>query len=181
MTSAQRIDSLQTSVRELQIEFEKFFNGARAVPPVELQEEIQGEIRALRNANLRSVEDNFRLSQVEARFNSFSEMFGRRLRQEEEGRGPTAAAAERSRGPDPRRGVVVDDGLDPAAVDALYRGLASGSGRGPKFDQESFRGYLQKQVVAIRAKSGCSKVRFRLEPEGDRMKLKAKPIRDSDD
>lgn len=178
MKPTQRIDHLQSSVRELQIEFEKFFNGSRAVPPVELQEDILGEIRALRNANLRSVEDNFRLTQVEARFNSFSEMYGRRLRQVEEGRGPVVAAGERARRPDPRRGVVVGDGLEPAAVEALYHGLASGSGRGPKFDQESFRGYLEKQLAAIRSKTGCSKVRFRLEPEGDRMKLKAKPIRD---
>ena len=178
MSTAQRIDRLQTSVRELQIEYEKFFNGARAVPPVELQETIQGEIRWLRNANIRSVEENFRLGQIEARFNSFSELFGRRLRQVEEGRTPGVNVGERSRRSDPQQGVVVDDALDPSAVETLYHGLASGPGRGPKFDQDSFRGYLEKQVAAIRAKTGCSKVRFRLEPEGDRMKLKAKPIRD---
>jgi hypothetical protein len=174
MNPQQRIERLETAVRELRVEFEKFFNGARDVPPEDLREEIQGEIRVLRNANLRAVADNFRLSQVEARFNSFSEMFRRRLRNVEEGRGAVPAVARPPR-IDPRRGVVLGDSVDDDAVEALYAGLARGGGN-PRFDLDSFRGYLEKQVGAIRAKTGCARVRFRLEPDGDRLKLKAKPL-----
>ena len=143
------------AVREMRIEWEKFFNGSRTVPPEELRDEIQSEIRALRNSNLRGVAENFRLSQVEARFNSFSELYGRRLHQVEEGRGPLAVVATR-RGPelDPRRGVELGESLDPAAVEALYHGLSRGPGAGPRFDLESFRGYLAKQVGTLRARTG---------------------------
>lgn len=177
MDPEQRIDRLQRTVRQMRIEYEKFFNGARDVPPEDLREQIQGEIRALRNSNLNSVAENFRLAQVEARFNSFGELYGRRLRQAEEGRGPLLVPGQRrAQRFDPHRGVEVGDDLDPAAVEALYQGLSRGPGQGPRFDLESFRDYLGKQVGALRARTGCARVRFRLEEEGDRLKLKAKPL-----
>ena len=177
MDAQHRLDRLDGAIRELRVEWEKFFNGSRQVPPEELREEIQGEIRALRNVNLRSVADNFRLAQVEARFNSFSELFNRRLRQAEEGRVPgVAPVPERQRTFDPARGVVFGDDVGGAAVEALYHGLARGPGGPPRFDLESFRAYLEKQVGAMRAKTGCSRVRFRLEPDGGQLKLKAKPL-----
>lgn len=174
MNAQHRIERLESAVQEMRVEFEKFFNGSREVPPEDLREEIQGEIRQLRNANLRAVADNFRLTQVEARFNSFSEMFRRRLRDAEEGR-RTVPAASRPRSVDPQHGVVMGGAVDDEAVQALYAGLARGGGK-PKFDLDSFRGYLEKQVGAIRAKTGCARVRFRLVPDGDRLKLKAKPL-----
>lgn len=163
----------------MRIEYEKFFNGARAVPPEELREQIQIEIRVLRNSNLRGVAENFRLSQVEARFNSLGELYGRRLRQVEEGRGPLVVATPRREARfDPDRGVELGENLDPAAVEALYQGLSRGPGEGPRFDLESFRGYLEKQVGALRARTGCSRVRFRVEADGERTKLKARPLTD---
>lgn len=158
------------------MEWEKFFNGAVAVPPEDMREEIGSEIRSLRNSNLRGLAENYRLNQLEARFNSYSELFGRRLRQSEEGRGP-GLPNPRERQPrlDPSRGVLLGDRVDTATAEALYDGLAK-AGRPPRFDLETFRGYLEKQVGALKAKTGCRQVRFRLEADGDTVKLKAKPV-----
>ncbi|HEX2162379.1 MAG TPA: hypothetical protein VHM02_00370 [Thermoanaerobaculia bacterium] len=175
MTPQQRIDRLESAIRALQIEYEKFWNGARDVPPADLADELRAEIRALRNLNLRGVADNFRLQQLEARFASTSELANRRLRQREEGRGPRPVV-ERRPAHDPRAGVVVGDRLEPAAVEALYAGLARGTPAGPGFDLERFRAYLERQLETIRARTGCRQVRFRLEPDGERLKLKAKPL-----
>jgi len=178
MDLLQSIDRLDKAVRNLRIEWEKFFNGAIAVPPEDLRDEIGSEIRRLRNSNLRGVAENYRLTQVEARYNSYSELYGRRLRHSEEGRGPgLAPLKDRAPRRDPRQGVILTDGVDTAAAEVLYEGLAK-AGQGPRFDLESFRGYLEKQLGALKAKTGCTQVRFRLEPDGDTMKLKAKPLRD---
>lgn len=177
MTPQQRIERLESAIRDLHVEYEKFFNGARETPPSEMAEAVRGEIRFLRSANLRAVADNWRLAQAEARFASYSELHNRRLRQREEGRGPRAASAiERRPTHDPRQGVVVADRVDPEAAEALYAGLARASAGGPGFDLDRFQAYLEKQVETIRAKTGCRQVRFRLEPDGDRLKLKAKPL-----
>jgi hypothetical protein len=179
MNPEQRIDRLEHAISTMRVEFEKFFIGARDTPPEELREGIQGEIRVLRNSQLRAAADNFRLAQMEARFNSFSELFNRRLRVAEEGHRPSPAARFTApRGEpqiDPHRGVVVEGKLDSKVVEGLYVGLAAG-GRGPKFDLDTFRGYLEQQMETIRARTGCSRVRFRVEDDGGRLKLKAKPL-----
>lgn len=181
---SQRIDRLDGMIRQLRIQYEQFFNGALEVPPEQLRSEVQGELRSLRQANLKGVEENFRLSNLEARFNSYSEMFGRRTRNLEEGRGlegrrdaGSRPGAER----DPERGVTVGDEVEQEAVEALYQGLhRSGSSR-PRFDMDSFRSYLDRQLHTIRRKTGCDRVVFRIAEEQGKMKLKARPVRESSD
>ncbi|HMB54933.1 MAG TPA: hypothetical protein VKU40_16570 [Thermoanaerobaculia bacterium] len=175
MNPEQRLDRLEQGIATLRVEFEKFFNGAADVPPDDLRDSLRTEIRALRLANLKAAADNFRLAQLEARFNSFNELFNRRLRVAEEGRRPSVRVP-RERGFDARRGVVVEGTLDSEVVEGLYAGLSAGKGRGPKFDLDTFRGYLEKQMETIRARTGRQRVRFRVEDDDGRLKLKAKPL-----
>jgi hypothetical protein len=163
--------------------------------------------------------DRFRLGDLEARLNSYTELFSRRLREREEGRprgghaaaapalaaagaaapgmaaGPgtaagfaAAAAPPASPRYDPRAGVIFGRSPDPEAVAALFEGLtaagqggtAAGAGAamaaGPRFDVASFGSYLQRQAAAIRDKTGCDDVQFRLATEDGKLKLKARPV-----
>lgn len=171
------LDLIARDVRQLQVDFERFFNGALPIPPEELRTRIQTQIRSLRNLNLASV-DSFRLGDLEARFNSYNELFNRRLRDREEGRRPGAVHApppERRRY-DPREGITLGGSVEPEAIEALYNGLASRPGDGPKFDLDSFEKYLARQVAALREKTGCDQVQFRLAEEDGKLKLKARPV-----
>ena len=47
-------------------------------------------------------------------------------------------------------------------------------GRAADFDR--FRDFVVRQVHSIRESTGCERVRFRIESEEGRLKLKAKPI-----
>lgn len=170
------LDQLGTDIRKLQIDFERFFNGGLPFPPEELRTRLQTQIRNLRTLNLSSV-DSFRLGDLEARFNSYNELFNRRIRDREEGRHQGArplVAAEKPRY-DPAKGIVFGANVDPAAVEALYQGLA-GRGEGPRFDLDSFQTYLARQAAALREKTGCSEVQFRLADEDGKLKLKARPV-----
>jgi len=173
MTKQRELDRLDAGIKHLKVEFERFFNGALIVPPNELRDRIQAQMRRLRDDPMLSFADHFRLTQLEARFNSYSELFNRRIRQKEEGRAPAGGEPEAAL--DPRSGVVVGEELRPDAVEALYVGLCRGE-RTPRFDLESFKSYLDRQAEAIRSKTGCSKVRFRLVEEDGRTKLKARPL-----
>lgn len=171
------LDHLQRDVRQLQIDFERFFNGGLPLPPEELRNRIQAQLRNLRNTNITAAVDNFRLNDLEARYNSYNEMYNRRLRDVEEGRGPhrVVAVVERPRF-DPRGGIVFGPEIDSAAAEALYHGLVSGPGDGPKFDLDSFQTYLRRQTEAIRQKTGCGEVQFRVAEEDGKLKLKARPV-----
>jgi hypothetical protein len=174
---SEALDQLARDVRQLQVDFERFFNGGLPFPPDELRGRIQALLRNLRNTNITAAVDNFRLGDLEARFNSYNEMYNRRLRDREEGRHPhrVIAFVETPRF-DPRGGIVFGSEIDSDAAEALYRGLISGPGDGPKFDLDSFQGYLRRQTAAIREKTGCTEVQFRVAEEDGKLKLKARAV-----
>ena len=171
------LDQLQRDIRQLQVDFERFFNGGLPLPPEELRNRIQAQLRNLRNTSITAAVDNFRLNDLEARYNSYNEMFNRRLRDVEEGRGPhrVVAFVEKQRF-DPRGGIVFGSEINSEAAEALYHGLVAGPGDGPKFDLDSFQTYLRRQTEAIRQKTGCDEVQFRVAEEDGKLKLKARPV-----
>jgi hypothetical protein len=171
-----RIDQLESSIQQFRIDAQRFFAGDLPQPPDPLRERIQSQLRQLRGANLKGAAVDFRLTQLEARFNSHLDLFGRRLREQEMGGGRRVTADEPSH--DPERGVVIGAQADRSATEALYKGLYLRSGtRNPKMDLERFQSYLDRQAQAIRAKTGCDEIQFRVADQDGKLKLKAKPIR----
>jgi hypothetical protein len=173
------LDQLNVEIQKLRVDFERFFNGALPFPPDELRNRVQSQIRTLRGMSLQSAVDSFRLGDLEARFTSYNELFNRRVRDLEEGRHAAARAVLPHPEPkryDPEKGIVFGEHADPAAAEALYQGLAASPGDAPRFDLDSFQTYLAKQVAAIREKTGCSQVQFRLAAEDGKLKLKARPV-----
>lgn len=173
------LDHLNRDLQQLRVDFERFFNGSLLSPPDELRGRVQTQLRNLRGVNMTSAVDSFRLGDLEARFNSYNELFNRRLRDREEGRQPGVRhvppppAARRF---DPMQGILFGERIDPEGAEALYQGLAAAPGGAPGFDLDSFQTYLTRQVAAIRDKTGCAEVQFRLSPEDGKLKLKARPV-----
>lgn len=167
------IAALESLVDQYRVDGQRFFAGDLKLPPDELRDRITSTLRRLQSSNLTTSADSFRLGALEGRFNSHSELFGRRLRERE-----TGTAVHRPQEPKPRhdpvQGVLMShDG----SVEALYKGLyAQGSGRSG-MDLERFRGHLQKQAEAIRAKTGCTDIQFRIAEEQGKKKIKARPIK----
>jgi hypothetical protein len=178
---SEAIDQLGRDLQQLRVDFERFFNGALPIPPEDLRNRVQAQLRQLRNISITTAVDNFRLGDIEARFNSYNELFNRRLRDREEGRQPQAAppAPPPARRYDPEKGILVGDRVDPEAAEALYQGLASGPGDSPRFDLDTFQTYLVKQAATLRAKTGCTEVQFRVAVEDGKTKLKARPVQGS--
>jgi hypothetical protein len=158
------------------VEADKFLVGA--VEPKDFEKHRLKVVRALRELQQRSLKtaaEQFRLSSLEARFNSMSEMYGRRIRDREEGRGvrpPAPAAAAPAH--DPERGIRLGRDLEPASVEALLAGLVRGGGAAP--DLGSFRTYLGRQLEALEAKTGATAATFRLAVEDGKLKLKVRPV-----
>jgi hypothetical protein len=185
---SEAIDRLAAEIRQLRVDFERFFSGALPFPPDELRRRVQADLRQLRNVNAMTAVERFRLGDLEARHNSYDELFSRRLRDREEGRlragqAPLAPPPPQAPSPryDPGAGIVIGPSPDPHAVAALYEGLttvggAGGNAEGPRFDLASFSSYLQRQAAAIREKTGCAEVQFRLAAEDGKLKLKARPV-----
>lgn len=174
-----RLDELAAGIEQFRVDSERYFSGGLALPPEDLRTRLQSLLRDLRGAQLRGAAEQYRLGSLEARFNSFSELFGRRLREREEGRGPATARTfvpEQESTLDARAGVTLADAGQADAVEAIWRGLAGDGSGGRKLELETFRGYLSQQISAIREKTGAASVQFRVVEEDGKVKLKAKPV-----
>jgi hypothetical protein len=167
------LDRIDRGINSMKIEFERFFAGGLRIPPEEIRQKLQQEFRTLRNANINSAAENFRLGSLEARFNSVNELLNRRLREREEGR-PIVAREVRPQY-DAAAGITLGTVPDLEAVEALFAGMYRSSGN-TSVDLDSFRNYLAQQISGIRAKTGCDAVQFRVAVEDGKARLKAKPI-----
>ena len=163
------IDRLAASIQRFRVDSQRFFAGDVKLPPNALRERISADIRRLRGNSLKGASVNFRLGTLEAQFQSHQDLFGRRLRVREE----TDARAQAAKpAPDPKQGVVLGTANDGPAVEALYRGLHN-----PKMDLDRFRVYIERQAEAIREKTQCREIQFRIAVQDGKMKLKARPMR----
>jgi hypothetical protein len=192
----EELDGLEHSIKKLQIEWEKFFGGVEKKPPVDFATRVERLIRRYGEEEFRSNGERFRYQTLAARYNTFNELWQKRLRAREEGRivgihGSRAEhiAMERQAthhpGPPPaeRRsgeGEVRVSSGDDTQVRALFDQFlearkATGEGGAMKF--ESFQKVIAQQSARILSEKGAREVAFRLETKNGKVSLKAKPVR----
>jgi hypothetical protein len=188
------LDRLDVALRQLQVKWDLFFNGAERKPPSDLQAQVEALVRRYANAEIRNNGERFRYQSLGARFTSFNELWQKRLRAREEGKvfGQHGLRAERlpppgTPPPPAARAAVAaeeirvsDPSRDGDAVRALYERFVeerrrAGESQAPAF--ESFRDLIGKQTERIRAEKGAHAVDFRLETRNGKVSLKARIVK----
>lgn len=169
---------ISDAIHQFRVDVQRYFAGDINIPPETQKDRLTTRIRQLRNSGLRGVAENFRLGTLESQFNSQVDFYNRKMREREMGGQRRLAPVAEAAAPDPAQGVVYGKSGHDNAVEVLYKGIYLQSGsRTPSMDLEKFRDFVGKQAEAIRAKTGCSDIQFRVEIEDGKPKLKAKPIR----
>jgi hypothetical protein len=191
------LNQLETSIRQLQIEWEKFFAGMEKKAPLELKGRVEAMVRKYANAEIRNNGDRFRYQALTSRYASFAELWAKRMRAREEGRPaglhgtraphvalpvPSAVtatpAAARSAGGNEYR--VQHPEKDAAAVRDLYERFLEarrGTGEAGAVKFESFQKLISQQASRILTEKGAKAVDFRLETKDGKVSLKAKPVK----
>lgn len=171
------LDRLQRAIDQFRVDAQRFFVGDLQIPPESLKESIANDLRRLRPlATKGGTAGSYRLSSLEARFNSQVDLYERRMREQEQG---ARKSVEAPAAPDPTgEGVRVGSGGADNAVETLYKSLYMRDGKpSRKMDLEKFRSYIHQQTRTIQKKTGASGVNFRVAVEDGKMKLKARPIK----
>ena len=190
------LDILEKSIRQLQIEWEKFFSGIERKPPVDLRTKLEAMIRRYSNTEIRNNTERFRFQNLASRYQTFAELWAKRLRAMEEGRPVGLHGKAATLAPPPHHSPAVVERLasaaranevrvkdptgDTEAVRSLFNRFLearkeAGESGAVKF--ESFQKIIAQQSTRILNEKGASAVDFRLETKDGKVSLKAKPVR----
>jgi hypothetical protein len=194
---AEDLEQLEKGIKLLQIEWEKFFGGVERKPPNDQRTRLERLIRQYASGEIRNATERFRYQTLTARYNTFNELWNKRLRALEEGRplglhgralamheqfAPPPPLFQSEAAPPPRAGEIRVESpeLDVEAVRELFDRFLNarqqaGEKGGVKF--ESFQKLITQQTTRIITEKGAHAVDFRLETKDGKVSLKAKAVK----
>jgi hypothetical protein len=197
MALAEDLAEIEKQMRQLQIEWDKFFGGLEKKPPTDLKSRLEGVIRRHANVEIRNNTERFRYQTMVAKYNTLSELWSKKLRAREEGKAfgvhglkadvlpppPPPAPVPEKRAARPAAGNefrVQNPERDLDAVRALYDNFLvarqkTGEQAPVKF--ESFQKLIGQQASRILSDKGAQAVDFRLETKDGKVSLKAKVVK----
>ena len=196
MTLNDDLDTLEKSIRQLQIEWDKFFGGIEKKPPNELKTKVEAVIRRHANAEIRNNTERFRYQTMVAKYNTLNELWSKKLRAREEGKAfgvhglkadvlPPPAPAPAAPAPRAARGGgaefrVQNPERDLETVRSLYDHFLEArqrAGERAPVKFESFQKLIGQQASRILSDKGAQAVDFRLETKDGKVSLKAKVVK----
>jgi hypothetical protein len=191
------LDKLEEDIRKLKNKYDQFFAGIQKFPPMHERRVLEVYIFELGKQKMRDNTRRFRYSQLLTRYNQLRELWGRKMREREEGpldfRRRSAAlnepiepiapppAAPRVTSPKADPYVKVAAGTNGEEIKRLYRDVEKEHlklGKLPNITIEQLNSMIQKQSDLVRQKYHVDVVAFRVDVVDGKVKLKAKPIQE---
>ena len=193
----EELDKLEEDVRKLKNKYDQFFTGIVKTPPSFERHQVEAFIHELGKQKMRDNTRRFRFNTILSRYNQYREMWGRKMREREEGpldyrrrqaamteapreaARPAAPPPVTSAGPDPY--VKMTRGANGDEIRKLYAEIERENGKlgksaGLSIDQ--LAAMVQKQSDLVREKYNVNTVAFRVETVDGKVRLKAKPLQD---
>ena len=174
----EELDRLEYEMRRLKIEYDIFFNGGTARPPLDTKGRVETTIKRLYDARNISFSQRFRYNSLVARYNVMRELWRRQTQdREESGRPPTAEAlmALRDRLPTIR---FKDLQNEPEKISELYDTLIAAKRkcgeRVSGLSLEAFTEFLKGRVSQIKRELATDTVEFVVGVDNGRVRFTAR-------
>ncbi len=165
---------LQRTFRLLEREYEQWFSGALPKPPSDTQKICEDIVRRYNVSPPRNLSEQSLFSMLQARFNTYMEMWNRRTRLKEEGRLPGQREGKRSAAkPSPPPAAPSDPFRE--VFDSFVAAKQKAGEATTKLNYESFRKTLEKQADQIRAAKGFKDVDFGVTVKDGKVSVVARP------
>jgi hypothetical protein len=176
---------LDARLKQLRLEYEQYFMGARKREPQLLRGEVQKIIAYYANVPIRNTGHRFKFNNLRARFFAFRRHWDETQRKIEDGRYDKhrfqAELHDRERTAGEPEKPVPESPAPERELDRLFQDwvdarTATGQGTAG-LSRERLAQQLEQQAAALRQRFGVADVRFRVVVEDGRAKLKASPVR----
>ncbi len=175
---------LDVKIKQARNEYEQYFLGTRPREPQVLRGEVQKMVNYYTNVSISNTALRFRFNGLQARFFSLRRHWDSTLRKMDEGtyKRDVFKANLRRKAPTPQAAASPRTAKRTASeapdLFADYRAARERCGQSvERMDRARLDEQIARQREAIRAKTGCKDVQFRVVVEDGRAKLKAKPVR----
>lgn len=192
------LDKLEEDIRRLKNKYDQFFTGITRVPPSFERHQVESYVHELSKQKMRDNTRRFRFNTLLSRFNQYREMWGRKMREREEGpldfrRRQAAMTAEPPPPPPPPVAaprvtsgegdpyVRMAPGSNGEQIRRLYDEIEREHlkmGKHATLSMDQLAAMIQKQSEMVREKYHVKTVAFRVETVDGKVKLKAKPLQD---
>jgi hypothetical protein len=191
------LEKLEEDIRKLKNKYDQFFSGIQKMPPTMERHNLEVYIHELGKQKMRENARRFRFNQLLSRYNQYREMWGRKMREREEGpldfrrrqaalENPATPPVQRAAAPRVTSNgaesyVKLVPGANGEAIRNLYNQIEKEHqklGKAPNLTFEQLRSMVEKQSEAVRARYNVDVVGFRVDVVDGKVKLKAKPIQE---
>lgn len=179
MELSEQIAILERALQEHIRKWDRFFAGAeKAVPQIE-RERIARRIRMLSEQTVHRRAEQFRIEQLQHRFQTYSMNWERMLREREEGRaaaGGPVASQPAPTAPAERANAAAPGSVNPQEEVSLfdrYRAAKALQGHDVSVDRKTFDQQIEAQRQRIEARLG-QEVRFEVQVDDDNVRVVAR-------
>ena len=179
-TIEKNLKILEERIRALKIEWDLFFTGNRRVPPTKEQGELDQFVKTMKNTSIQDNGLRFKFQSVHSNFIAMSELWSKRLRQQEEGKIRVKPVRQTLMAAPPAQGVVISNpNGQQSRIKSLFKDFLTLSNPETVKDLnfQTFAVKISQQVEAIMRKTGCGEVQLSVRMEDGKVKLKAKPLK----
>jgi hypothetical protein len=162
---------LQKHIRK----WEMYFSGVERVPPQVERERINRRIRMLAEQTVNRRAEQFRIEQLQHRFQTYSQNWERMLREREEGRSVQPHTDHELRMPEVANDTAITsvDKTEESSLFDRYKTAKSERGIDIGVDRETFNKQIAEQRKKIEERLG-RKVRFEVQVENDKVRVVAR-------
>jgi hypothetical protein len=172
------LDRLEYEMRRLKIEYDIFFNGGTARPPIDTRGRVETTIKRLYDARNISFSQRFRYNGLVARYNVLRELWRRQTQEREEsGRPPTAEAQAAAR----ERLLAIrfhDMQKEPEKISELYDSLIAAKRRcGERVGSltlEAFTEFLKAHAAQLKRDLAAEAIEFVVGVDNGRVRFTAR-------
>lgn len=198
MTTDEALTLFEETLRKLKTNYDLFFAGIRKLPPAEDRRRLDALVHELSKERMRDNSLRFRFNTLLGRYNQFRELWGRKMREREEGpldfRRRAAAFGGGPDSPLPDAGaaqprpsgtpasaetyVMVTEATVSAAAQRLFEQISEAQkqlGKGG-LTLAQVEQIVRSQSDLMRSRYAADAVGFRVEIVDGKVKLKAKPL-----
>jgi hypothetical protein len=174
----QDLDRLESEMRRLKVEYDIYFNGGTAKPPMDTKGRVETMIKRLFDAKSISFSQRFRYNSLVARYNVMRELWRKRTQdREESGRPPTIEAVQAARS----LNVIIrcrDPKQEPEKVSEIYDYLIAAKREcGERVSNLSFamfQNFIMTRTTQIKEQLSSDAVDFIVAVESGKVKFTAR-------